>query len=97
MSRHGKPLRKLSVDQQKESEESTNLLYMLHSTQDVDRIGIGQIATETMKDEALSRIQSFIRKGQTAIPRNESDSVRKFSPIMQELTLTSNRIAMVLS
>ena len=94
MSRHGKPLCKLSVEQQRESEESSNLLYMLHSTQVVDRIGIGLIATETMKDETLSKIQTMIKKGQTAIPRQESDNVRKFSPIMHELTLAANGIIM---
>ena len=94
MSRHGRPLSKLPVDQQRESKESYNLLYTLHSTQVVDRIGIGLIATETMKDETLSRIQYWIRKGQTTIPRQEPDSVRKFSPIMHELTLAANGIVM---
>ena len=94
MSRHGKPLHMLTIEQQKESEESSNLLYMLHSTQVVDRMGIGHIATETLKDETLSKIQAFIRKGQTTIPRQESDGVRKFAPIMHELTLAANGIVM---
>ena len=94
MSRHGKPLHMLTIEQQKESEESSNLLYMLHSTQVVDRMGIGHIATETLKDETLSKIQAFIRKGQTTIPRQESDGVRKFAPIINELTLAANGIVM---
>ena len=62
MSRHGKILSKLPLDQQKESEESANLLYVSHSTQVVDRIGIGRIAIETRKDETLSKVQAYIRK-----------------------------------
>ena len=41
MSRHAKPLPKLPISEQKESQELSNLLYMLHSTPCVYHISIG--------------------------------------------------------
>ena len=92
MSRHSKPLHKLSSTEQKENQEISNLLYMLHSTQVVDYISIGKISEETRKDKVLCKIQNMIRKGQRSIPKNEDDDVRKFDPILQDLTLAANGI-----
>ena len=92
LSRHAKPLSKLPVSEQKESHELSNLLYMLHSTPVVDHISIGKIAMETKKDATLSKIQVLLQKGRTSVPKKESGAVRKFNPIMHELTLARNGI-----
>ena len=92
MSRHARSLASLPIDQRAECNEINNLLYTLHTTQIIDHITLGKIATETHKDKTLSEIQMCLREGYSRVPRNASEEVKRFDPIMQELTITANGI-----
>ena len=92
ISRHSKPLEQLSVEQRAEPEELNNLLYALHTTPVMDCIGLSTIAKETAADSVLSKIVSYVKKGQTWIPKTDQEAVQKFKTIMSELTVTGNGI-----
>ena len=92
VSRRGKPLSKISKEEQDESNDVNNLLYMLHTTPIMDRINIGTISTETQLDPTLKRIREIIEQGQTWISKNESTAVQRFREILPEITLTGNKI-----
>ena len=53
ISRHAKPIERMSLQIQREAEENTNLLYVLHSTPIIDCISLTTIATETSSDKTL--------------------------------------------
>ena len=92
ISRHSKPLKQLSAKERAEPEELNNLLYALHTTPVMDCIGISTIAKETAADSALSKIVSYVKKGQTWIPKTDQEEVQRFKSIMSELTVTGNGI-----
>ena len=63
LSRHGKAIEKLSTDEQHETEDLNNLLYMLHITLVIDHIGLATIALETEKDPTLQKLVEIMRSG----------------------------------
>ena len=89
LSRHAKPIEKMSSAIQDEANDLTNLLYTLHATPIMDHIGIGAIAIATKEDAVLQEISGYIQKGRTWIPKTSSDKVRRFSKIMDQLTMTA--------
>ena len=91
-SRHARKLSKLPVEQQMEAQELNNLLYMLHTTPVVDHMSLGTIAKETHTDPVLSKVQGLVRQGKTWVTKRESDGVRKFEHILQEITIAGNGI-----
>ena len=92
MSRHAKPLKKLPKEEQKECDELNNLLYALHMTPVIDHLGLSTIAKATSADSVLSKIQKYVREGQTWIPKDDKLEIQKFGPILSELTLMGNGI-----
>ena len=92
ISRHSKPLEQLPGEERAESEELNNLLYALHITPIMDCIGIAAIARETAADPTLSKIVSYVKKGQAWIPKVDAKAVQRFKAIMPELTVTGNGI-----
>ena len=95
LSRHGKPIEKLSMDEQNEAEDLNNLLYMLHTTPVTDHIGLATIALETKKDPTLHKLVKIIRSGKSTIDTSEikkMKSLKKFKNIYSELTVTGNDI-----
>ncbi|MEM7375842.1 MAG: DDE-type integrase/transposase/recombinase, partial [Bacteroidota bacterium] len=92
MSRHARKLSSLPVDQRRECNDLNNLLYTLHMTQVVDHISLARIAQETTADKTLSQIQKYLRMGYQTIPKNVSREIRKFGPIMSDLTIVANGI-----
>ena len=50
------------------------------------------IAKETAADPALSKIVSYVKKGQMWIPKTDQETIQKFKTIMSELTVTGNGI-----
>ncbi len=87
LSRHSKPLQKLS---QSEQAEANNLLYMLHTTPALDCIGYARIAQCTKEDRTLARIRELINQGLTWIPKTETIEVQRFKSIPPQLTVTGN-------
>ena len=94
ISRRGKPLHKIPVDEQNELNDLNNLLYMLHTTPIIDHISISTISTETQSDSILKELTKIIEKGQTWIPKTADTKLRKFQQILPELTLTANKIVL---
>ena len=97
LSRHGKPIEKLSPDEQNEAEDLNNLLYMLHTTPVMDHIGLATIATETEKDETLQKLSELIKSGQPDIDISKYKDMKallKFKNIYSELTVTGNNIVL---
>ena len=92
VSRRGKPIEKISKEEQDKSNDVNNLLYMLHVTPIMDRINIGTISTETQRDPTLKRVREIIEQGQTWISKSESAAVQRFREILPEITLTGNKI-----
>ena len=95
LSRHGKPIEKLSTDQQHEAEDLNNLLYMLHTTPVTDHIGLATIALETKKDPTLQKLVEIMRSGRPNIETSEFKHMKdlmKFKNIYSELTVTGNNI-----
>ena len=92
LSRRGKPLKQISLDEQNELNDLNNLLYMLHTTPVMDQISIGAISTETQSDPVLSKLLKILKDGQTWIPKNADSELKKFQQILPELTLTANQI-----
>ena len=87
VSRRGKPLHKIPVDEQNELNDLNNLLYMLHTTPIIDHISIATISTETQSDHILKELTKIIEKGQTWIPKTADTKLNKFQQILPELTL----------
>ena len=92
ISRHAKPLEKMPLDIQMETEENNNLLYMLHMTPIIDCTSLATVSKETEADHTLRKIKTYLKKNQKWIPKNEIKSVQMFREIMSELTLTGNGI-----
>ena len=92
MSRHARNISHLPIEQRKECNEINNLLYALHTTQIIDHITLATIAIQTKQDKTLSKIQDYLKKGYSKIPQNASKEVKKFGPILPELTIVANGI-----
>ena len=90
-SRRARDKSTLPIDQQKECNELNNLLYTLHTTQIIDHLGIARIAKETSKDTTLSEIQKCIKTGKKIGTRSDN-KVKKFKPILEDMTITGNGI-----
>ena len=50
------------------------------------------IAIETSKDKTLSKIQQYLKKGYSRIPKDAAEEIKRFDSVMQELTITANGI-----
>ena len=50
ISRRAKPLEHVPIEEQKEVDDLNNLLYILHTTPVLDKLGLGTIATHTLDD-----------------------------------------------
>ena len=92
LSRHAKDFSLIPDVQQKEADEFSNLLYTLHTTPVVDHISLARISKQTETDEVLSKLAEIIRKGSLDVGRNQDASLKKFKPILSELSLTGNGI-----
>ena len=92
MSRRGKPLNSISKDEQKETEDLNNLLYTLHTTPIMDKIGLKEIAEETEKDVTLRQISKMIKNNKNWIHKSEDKNLQRFSQILPEITITGNGI-----
>ena len=92
LSRHATPLHMLSTDEQHEPDELNNLLYMLHTTPIMDNIGLATIAQHTDNDKVLSTLRKIVKSGQTWIPKDADEQLRKFTSILPSITVTGNGI-----
>ena len=92
LSRHAKPIEKLTREEQQEADDLNNLLYMLHTTPIIDCMGIGTIAQATKNDPILTKIATLISQGSTWIAKTESKEVQRFQNVLPELTITANGI-----
>ena len=92
ISRHAKPLELVPKQEQTEAEDLNNILYMLHATPIMECISLAAIAGETKSDQTLSKIQKLIQQGTQWIPKNETEHIRKFNSILQEITIMGNGI-----
>ena len=92
MSRRARKLSTLPKDQQLECHELNNLLYTLHTTPVIDHIGLAEISRKTSSDAVLSKVQVLVREGKRSVLKQECEGVRKFEPILSELTITANGI-----
>ena len=94
LSRRGKPLHKIPVEEQNELNDLNNLLYMLHTTPIIDHISIAKLSSETAKDNTLKELIKIIERGQSWIPKSADTALKKFQQILPELTLTANKIVL---
>lgn len=92
MSRHAQNLSELPLQQRKEHNELNNLLYMLHTTPVIDHIGLGEISRKTNEDAILSKLKKMLKEGKTFVDKHESPELKKFGPILSELSVTANGI-----
>ena len=92
ISRHATPIEKLPKEEYEEAEDLNNLLYMIHTTPIIDQIGISKIATETASDKTLQTLKNKIKSGKLWINQNDSNEVKEFKGILNELTITANGI-----
>ena len=88
--RHGKPVCNLT-EEQNEADELQNLLYLLH-TKVIDHLGISLIAKHTEEDPILSQLLDIVKSGKKWIPKSASNKLRKFEPILDEITISGNNI-----
>jgi len=73
-------------------EDLNNLLYLLHTTPITDNITIASITKSTAEDPTLSELLHIIKSGKTWIPKSASTKLRKFEPILTEITISGNNI-----
>ena len=91
LSRHPKPYANTTAEEQANSNEVNNLLYMLHTTPVMDHIGIATIAQETCNDTTLKQLRDILLQSKTWIPKDASEKLRKFTKIQsQEMVLFSS-------
>ena len=84
MSRQSRALSSLTLEEQKETRELNNLLYMPHSTAIVDQISLADISPETDTDPVLSRVRDLVKKGARVASKDNNAKVRKFNPILSD-------------
>ena len=92
LSRHAKPIEKLTREERQEADDLNNLLYMLHTTPIIDCMGIGTIAQATQNDPTLKKIATLVNQGLTWIEKTESKEIQRFQKVLPELTMTANGI-----
>ena len=92
LSRHAKPIEKLTREERQEADDLNNLLYMLHTTPIIDCMGIGTIAQATQNDPTLKKIATLVNQGSTWIEKTESKEIQCFQKVLPELTMTANGI-----
>jgi hypothetical protein len=92
LSRHEKPIEKLTREERQEADDLNNLLYMLHTTPIIDCMGIGTIAQATQNDPTLKKIATLVNQGLTWIEKTESKEIQRFQKVLPELTMTANSI-----
>ena len=92
ISRRAAPISERSNEEQHNSQSINNLLYMLHTTPIMDRIGLKTIAEETANDVVLMKLQKIVKSGKTWIPKNSEESLQRFRAILPEITITGNGI-----
>ena len=92
MSRNGKPFNKLPTEEQTEAEDLNNLLYVLHNTPVIDHIDLATIAQHTSSDTTLKHLRSLIRSGKTWIHDSAKPNLKRFAPILPEITSIGNSI-----
>ena len=69
-----------------------NLLYMLHTTPIIDKITLASISEETRRDSTLAEICKMVKQGNTYMPMDASEEVKRFKAILPEITITGNDI-----
>ena len=89
---HGKPQSSLAEEEQKETDDLHNLLYLLHATPIINHLSISSIATYTKEDQTLAELFKIVKSGKRLIPKFSSTKLKKFQPILSEITMTGNTI-----
>ena len=92
ISRHSISWEKLPIDQKNEADDLTKLLYFLHMTPVIDNIGIHTIAKHTSSDKVLSDLREIVCEGRKWIHRNADPALKRFTPILPEITVAQNGI-----
>lgn len=93
ISRRAKPLNKVPVQEQNETKDLDNLLFLLHTTPVTDFIGLPLIAEKTKEDPTLSELTKIIQKGQSYIRNNEPNKdLIRFRQILPEICITNTGI-----
>ena len=62
---------------------------MLHTTPVIDHIGLAKISRKTSEDPVLANVSKLVKNGCREIPKQENEKVRRFQPILAELTVTA--------
>ena len=94
LSRHAKPFQNTTPQEQADAQEVNKVLYMLHTTPIMDSIGLAKIAQETENDETLHRLKQILKQPKVWIPKDANNSLKKFSKILPELTVSGNGIVL---
>ena len=58
----------------------------------MDNIGLATIAQHTDNDKVLSTLRKIVKSGQTWIPKDADEQLRKFTSILPSITVTGNGI-----
>ena len=82
----------VTEEEQNEADELHNLLYLLHKTPVIDHLGISLIAKHTKEDPILSQLLDIAKSDKKWIPKSASNKLRKFEPILDEITISGNNI-----
>ena len=96
LSRREKPFAEILIEWQREAEDIKNILYMLHTTPIVGKLGLTYIASETNKDKIVKLLKEIIERGQRWIPRTCNRNLQKFEQTIPEIALNSNEIPLIL-
>ena len=75
----------LNKFEKKESDDSTNLLYILHVSPIIDATGIKEIAEHTSKDPILNELRKLIKSGKKYIPKSKPN-LSPYREILSEIT-----------
>lgn len=67
-----------------------NLLYLLHVTPIIDHFNISLIATCIEEDPTLAQLLKIVKSGKKWIPKFSSVKLKKFEPVLNEITMTGN-------
>lgn len=92
VSRRAKDIQLIPKDEQDESEDLNNLLYMLHTTPVIDHIGIAEIARATMEDDTLQQVTELVKEGRTWLHKSADSKLKKFASILPEITYAGNGV-----
>ena len=92
LSRRSVPLENCTKEDLERADDINNLLYTLHTTPIMDKISLAAIAEETAKDEILKQLREIITKGHSWIPQKSDAKLKRFQPILSEITSTGNGI-----